>query len=182
METKQPNGFEELKQCYITLHIDPSASPAAIKRQYRHLVKQWHPDRYPSGSREQAEASAHMQQINDAYQRIRHAPLRYYVARESKLGTKRVKIHVGPIKPLYTDADISKFAAANARGEKLLRFFSGVVFGALISVTWATAVGEWTPTYLLLSLAFAVILGYLSARYGDEFWRDMARMIMEGPG
>src|SRR5437762_1848696 len=50
-----------------TLGIPKEASAERIKRSYRKLVKLYHPDQFPSRSREQAEAEKRMRDINVAY-------------------------------------------------------------------------------------------------------------------
>ena len=61
---------------YKVLGVDHSADSAAIRQAHKRLAKQHHPDRFPVGSREQQQATAHMAAINDAYALIRKAPLR----------------------------------------------------------------------------------------------------------
>ena len=63
---------------YKALGVDYSADPAAIRQAHKRLAKQHHPDRFPTGSAEQQQATAHMAAINDAYGLIRKAPLRNY--------------------------------------------------------------------------------------------------------
>lgn len=53
---------------YKILGVSPDASDEEIKRAYRRLAKQYHPDRNPGD----AEAARKMQQINDAYERIKN--------------------------------------------------------------------------------------------------------------
>ena len=57
---------------YKVLGVSPDASDEEIKRAYRKLAKQYHPDRNPGDT----EAVKKMQQINDAYDRIKN-PERY---------------------------------------------------------------------------------------------------------
>lgn len=53
---------------YKVLGVSPDASDEEIKSAYRRLAKQYHPDRNPGD----AEAAKKMQQINDAYDRIKN--------------------------------------------------------------------------------------------------------------
>lgn len=53
---------------YKVLGVSPDASDEEIKKAYRRLAKEYHPDRNP-GDRE---AAKKMQQINDAYDRIKN--------------------------------------------------------------------------------------------------------------
>lgn len=53
---------------YKVLGVSPDASDEEIKRAYRRLAKEYHPDRNPGDK----EAAKKMQQINDAYDRIKN--------------------------------------------------------------------------------------------------------------
>lgn len=53
---------------YKVLGVSPNASDEEIKQAYRRLAKQYHPDRNPGD----AEAAKKMQQVNDAYDRIKN--------------------------------------------------------------------------------------------------------------
>ena len=53
---------------YKVLGVSPDASDDEIKRAYRQLAKQYHPDRNPGD----AEAAKKMQQINAAYEQIKN--------------------------------------------------------------------------------------------------------------
>lgn len=53
---------------YKVLGVSPDASDEEIKKAYRRLAKQYHPDRNPGD----AEAAKKMQQINDAYDQIKN--------------------------------------------------------------------------------------------------------------
>ena len=63
---------------YKVLGVDYTADSAAIRQAHKRLAKQHHPDRFPAGSAEQQQATTRMAEINDAYQLIREAPLRYH--------------------------------------------------------------------------------------------------------
>jgi len=52
---------------YETLGIPREASAERVKRSYRSLVKICHPDKFPSGSAEQAGAEKRIRDINEAY-------------------------------------------------------------------------------------------------------------------
>ena len=52
---------------YELLGIPRVASAERVKRSYRNLVKIYHPDRFPSGSKAHAEAEKRIREINIAY-------------------------------------------------------------------------------------------------------------------
>ena|SRR5215471_4631490 len=57
---------------YDTLEISESAKPEQIKRSYRRLVKQLHPDLFPAASEEQVEAEQQLRLVNVAYAILSH--------------------------------------------------------------------------------------------------------------
>jgi DnaJ-class molecular chaperone len=62
---------EQLARAYATLDLPPHSSPGEALRQYRRLVKRWHPDRYAGCPVAEAEASQRMREINVAYALVR---------------------------------------------------------------------------------------------------------------
>jgi hypothetical protein len=64
---------DETRQAYAVLGLAVGAAPREIKRRYRSLVKQWHPDRFQADPVGQADAAVQMRRINDAYRTIQGA-------------------------------------------------------------------------------------------------------------
>ena len=58
---------DPIARAYATIGVPRGASARELKRQYRRLVRQWHPDRWANDPVGQAEASNRMRIINDAY-------------------------------------------------------------------------------------------------------------------
>jgi gas vesicle protein len=52
------------------LGIDSTATPEDLKKAYRDLVKQWHPDQFQNNSRLQSNAQEKLQEINEAYRQL----------------------------------------------------------------------------------------------------------------
>ena len=60
----------ELRRAYAVLELSPPVSASLLKRQYRKLAKQWHPDRYSTDPIGRAEAARQMREVNDAYRMV----------------------------------------------------------------------------------------------------------------
>ena len=67
---------DPLSRAYALLELAPGASPDVVRKQYKALVRRWHPDRFAGDPQGQSEASLRMRAINDAYHLIlqRSAP------------------------------------------------------------------------------------------------------------
>jgi hypothetical protein len=61
-----------LKKCYEILEVAENASPDEIKKAYKKLVKQWHPDSHRSKQRKEI-AEREMKRINEAYEMLEKA-------------------------------------------------------------------------------------------------------------
>ena len=57
-------------RAYAQLGVPPGASPMQFRKRYKELVRRWHPDRFASDPRGQAEAAVRMREINAAYHLI----------------------------------------------------------------------------------------------------------------
>jgi hypothetical protein len=55
---------------YTALGLSPGAEPIEIRRAYRRLVQQWHPDLYKAGSFMQTTAEDITKEINEAYDQL----------------------------------------------------------------------------------------------------------------
>lgn len=56
---------------YLVLGVTPEATPEEIKRAYRRLVRQWHPDRMSQEDRRRRAAEERLRQINRAYETLK---------------------------------------------------------------------------------------------------------------
>lgn len=65
--------MDALRNAYATLELSPGAEKGEVRRQFRKLVRQWHPDRFPGDPQGQGEAARHVRQIYEAYRRIRES-------------------------------------------------------------------------------------------------------------
>ena len=58
---------DPLSRAYALLELPLGASPELVRKQYKALVRRWHPDRFAGDPQGQSEASVRMRAINDAY-------------------------------------------------------------------------------------------------------------------
>ena len=69
---KTPVNDSQIRECYDTLRVPPTASMEDVKKSYRRLVKKYHPDL--QGPMEEMRARLYrekMVQVNTAYRTIR---------------------------------------------------------------------------------------------------------------
>jgi DnaJ-class molecular chaperone len=59
-----------LDSAYATLGLRRGASAVAVKRRYRALVRQWHPDQFASDPQGVMEATLMLKAVNRAYKTI----------------------------------------------------------------------------------------------------------------
>lgn len=69
---EQETSESPLKKYYDVLEISENASPDEIKKAYKRLVRQWHPDTHKSSERKQM-AEKEMKKINEAYDMLEKA-------------------------------------------------------------------------------------------------------------
>jgi hypothetical protein len=58
---------DDVRRAYAVFGLPAGAHPRQIRRRYKALARQWHPDRHAREARNQAEAAARMREINTAY-------------------------------------------------------------------------------------------------------------------
>jgi hypothetical protein len=72
---------DELRSAYAALGLQPGAPLTKVKRQFKTLVRRWHPDRFASDPQGAAEANDRLRVINNAYStilaRFEHASARF---------------------------------------------------------------------------------------------------------
>ena len=61
---------EEMQGWYRILGLEPGSSVELVKRTYRHLVKQWHPDQFHGHSAKTREANERLKDIIPAYENL----------------------------------------------------------------------------------------------------------------
>jgi len=63
--------MDDMHRYYEILGLSPDASIEARKQAYKDLVKVWHPDRFSHNPRLQQKAQKKLQEINEAYEKIK---------------------------------------------------------------------------------------------------------------
>jgi curved DNA-binding protein CbpA len=169
--------LEQLKRSYNLLGVPVSATGMAIKQAYHRMAKRWHPDLYANGSRAQAEAGEIMKQVNEAYARIQHAPLRYHVESYPRVKETRARAQasyrtarVSAERPFRDDLPVTD------RMEYWVRFTCGALFGLLIS-SWPAILSSRHPAFAIFICLVVTLFCALSAvREGDKFWYRLLRL------
>lgn len=62
--------MDEISRAYATLGVPAGTPLAGIRKQYKALVRKWHPDRFAADPHGQAEATTRMRAINDAFRLV----------------------------------------------------------------------------------------------------------------
>ena len=61
---------EEIQRCYRVLGLPPSESMDGIKRAFRRLVKEWHPDRFHHDAQQSRTGNEKLKELIPAYERL----------------------------------------------------------------------------------------------------------------
>ena len=62
--------MKSVNECCQILGVDPGATSDEIKKAYRKLIKEWHPDRFLHNPRLYTEAQERLREINEAYDEL----------------------------------------------------------------------------------------------------------------
>jgi DnaJ-class molecular chaperone len=68
--------MDEIARAYATLGVPAGTPLAGVRKQYKALVRKWHPDRFASDPQGQAEATTRMRAINDAFRLVAERSIR----------------------------------------------------------------------------------------------------------
>jgi hypothetical protein len=170
----RPSKFAALEHAYRVLGVLPNSSALEIRRAYRQLAKTWHPDRVAHDSPQQQRATQRMLEINEAFDLIKHAPLRFHVDAQPEVVTPPAdwtwtssSTPTSPTPVAYRSEPVPDFL------EYVVRFVAGLLFGAFISFFGLFLRGNSLPLAFALPLLFAIG----STIFGDRFWYIILRVI-----
>jgi len=165
--------LDDLRHAYRVLDAPPTATAYLIRQRHRQLLKRWHPDLYQQGTPQHSEATQMSKLINEAYSRIRFAPLRY----TSEHGPQPVQ--GAPESPIpYSDLDSGDNYPRLDRIEFWVRFACGGLLGALVGgwfivYTYIYRPPDWLA--ILICLGSVLGIAFASVRWGDQFWYAIFR-------
>jgi curved DNA-binding protein CbpA len=163
----------ELRHAYQVLGVPLSASTSSIKQAYRKLVKRWHPDHYPSGTPEYAEATQMTQLINGAYTSIENGPLRYHV---DACPADYVKSRQAARPSTYDSSNTPRETLPKTDWlEFWVRFVCGAMFGALFGFRSLLFFYDQPSSFVLGIVATMLVFGLGAALIGDNFWHSFLR-------
>ena len=148
-----PSELARIGEAYRVLGVSRDSSALRIKREYRRLARLWHPDKFAHNSREQQRATVRMREINDAFQLVKHAPLRYRFDVRPVVAKSRVESAVRRTAPVTDTA------------EYIVRFVTGFAFGLFLSVLLLLA-----DAPVAVVAVISLLTGGASAVFGDRFW------------
>jgi curved DNA-binding protein CbpA len=77
-----------IAKAYATVECAPGCTRRELKRQYKRLVRRWHPDQYSDDSIGQIEAAQRMREINRAYDLIQESLDRYHVPTRAAVSSR----------------------------------------------------------------------------------------------
>lgn len=161
--------IEEWKKAYRVLDVPATASALAIKSNYRKLIKRWHPDRPATGGSTAADAAMMTRLINEAYDLVKNAPLRYYTGETAKKPDEKKEAETKIRR--VNEVDLSKMFFNEKRIEYAVRIVCGVVSGALVGLSISVDIFR-ADTEVVVAIAVCAI-GFAAGavKYGDKFWR-----------
>jgi hypothetical protein len=124
MQDKKMDSFQQLG-------LTATASTSEVKKAYRRLVAQWHPDRYLQDSEQQRQAQERLKEINGAYA----ACLAQIASRRGE----RKAVAVGPVnkpaRPPQPSPPVQSEPTAPSRAATLPQW-PNLVLAALLGVGW----------------------------------------------
>ena len=172
--------LEELKNAYRVLDVPLSASEHTIKQSQRRLLKRWHPDLFPAGSPQCAEATEMTRLVNGAYAKIATAPLRHYRPTGGDVGVPHIHVTGMPRRKYEDDPDAFRNAE---RVEFWVKFVVGAVFGGFmggglildgyLNFRWMWGGSEprpWAAVAMIAGNVVAFGLGYAYTKDDEKFW------------
>jgi curved DNA-binding protein CbpA len=161
----------ELRRSYQILGAPLSASAQSIKRSYRHLVKKWHPDLFAEGTVAHVESTRMTVLVNEAYSRIRNAPLRHYS--ESGRPWQSTNLAASHSSADGSPPTNNPAFSLNDRFGFWVRFACGALLGAILSIRLLVELYRH-PVFLALSVVVAVLgCAFAAALGGDRFWNSI---------
>jgi len=159
--------LHDLKNAYAVLNIPYETPAPLIKKAYRALVKKLHPDLFPCGSQEQITATKQIQEINVAYDKIRHAPLRYHIVSYPRIEERRRR----QADQNEESAELKDTLPVDDRFEFWFRFVFGCLGGAIIGLPWFFLFAHNDQAVLVGYFFIVICFGCCTVQWGGRFWK-----------
>ena len=155
------------------LGLSPTASASEIKKQYKRLVKKWHPDKWAAGTENHVNATEKMKMLNESFQLIKEAPLQY------ENPTQAVPENNPKIRPMYRWDNLHDLNFNESRntfhwignffiGVAIGFTFLGIYFKFLPNSANSLGYGAVPPYYESGYAAIPVFFGLLAALFLDK--------------
>ena len=116
---------DHLDSAYATLGLSHDASPSAVKRQYRVLVRKWHPDRFTGDAQGIAEATLRLKALNHAYSTILEQRSSHAFTREPNSDSSPQSRPSGAFDGHLTQTQTDDIVTAIRHSESLLADIAG---------------------------------------------------------
>jgi DnaJ-domain-containing protein 1 len=120
---------DRLDSAYATLGLSRGASSSAVKRRYKALVKQWHPDRFTGDPQGVAEATMMLKAVNHAYSTILEQDSAQAFTHEQTPDSALHSQIRHSVDGHLTQAEIDDIVATIRHSESLLTVASGDIAG-----------------------------------------------------
>jgi DnaJ domain len=120
---------DRLDSAYATLGLSRGASSSAVKRQYKALVKRWHPDRFTGDPQGVAEATLMLKAVNHAYSTILEHQSGHVFTQEHPADSSPQSQMSRTVDGHLTQAQIDDMVATIHHSESLLTVASGDIAG-----------------------------------------------------
>ena len=172
----------DIRCAYLTLNVDEKAADHVIKSAYLNAMKTWHPDKWMHDEEGHAKALRKSKEITEAYQKIKHAPLRYHISTHPKVQEKWKKRQPRREWKNYPKRNVDErppprpyYATYRNKTEKFIRFVSGFLFGLFVTAQLSDLplfISEEHQGLINIGLYFAFpsMLGWINMRARDDVW------------
>ncbi len=151
--------MKPVNEYFKLLGVDSSATPEGLRKAYRDLVKEWHPDRYLHNPRLHRMAQEKLQQINEAYDHLE--PIISNSKNRSSQTAKESKPHVSAAHRQGGTASIRTGDVPPIRSRNQHVAHARTNYSSLLwRLTLQTVKDPWLIAAFILMLALGVVFDW----------------------